>query len=99
MAESSLLASSLDIPQPLPQSSPAKMARFMAEKDKDLSMLRGNIVRGGTAPFINSMGSSVASASMNLGVTFPKSKGDTHPFLALLLHPTTSFTYVHNMLC
>lgn len=76
MAESSLLASSLDIPQPtLPQSSPAKMARFMAEKDKDLSMLRGNIVRGGTAPFINNPGSSVASASMNLGVTFPKSKG------------------------
>ena len=75
VAESSLLASSLDIPQPLPQSSPAKMARFMAEKDKDLSMLRGNIVRGGTAPFINNSGSSVASASMNLGVTFPKSKG------------------------
>lgn len=60
-------------------SSPGKV-KFLPEKDRDLSMLRGNIVRGGTAPLRGGSSSSVFGGSgtgsgSGSGVTFPKTKG------------------------
>jgi hypothetical protein len=57
-------------------SSPGKV-KFLPEKDKDLSMLRGSIVRGGTAP-LRGAGSSVFGGSASgsgAGMVFPKAKG------------------------
>ena len=84
LVESVALAESLEDPA-------AKKAHFLSQKDRDLSMLRGNLLRGGTAPLraAASAGSIGGSESMAHGRTIPKVPIHTCPAcFRVLLFPS-----------